>query len=201
MWRFSPYVAARPDPPPLSGRVMEALQTTALAADSVLVILALLRGHVDQPRDEPEARGRRTAELLRAARHAGLIWLVGLLLSDLVRWTIGRARITDEALIGRWGAPVTWSVAAALLTLWLAEGWFVRMRAWPPVARPWYQPSFMREDLDMQGRILIASIFLGLAAVPALAQLSQLALWNGDFWGVPGQNCESKQGGVIANPL
>jgi hypothetical protein len=36
---------------------------------------------------------------------------------------------------------------------------------------------------------------------PNLAQLSQLALWNGDFWGVPGQNCESKQGGVVANPL
>jgi hypothetical protein len=34
-----------------------------------------------------------------------------------------------------------------------------------------------------------------------LAQLSQLALWNGDFWGVPGQNCESKQGGMMANPL
>jgi integrase len=34
-----------------------------------------------------------------------------------------------------------------------------------------------------------------------LAQLSQLALWNGDFWGVPGHNCESKQGGVMANPL
>jgi len=34
-----------------------------------------------------------------------------------------------------------------------------------------------------------------------LTRLSQLALWNGDFWGVPGQNCESKQGGVVANPL
>jgi hypothetical protein len=34
-----------------------------------------------------------------------------------------------------------------------------------------------------------------------LTQLSQLALWNGDFWGVPGQNCESKQGGMMANPL
>jgi hypothetical protein len=42
----------------------------------------------------------------------------------------------------------------------------------------------------------------GLGLVPeTLTQLSQLALWNGDFWGVPGQNCESKQGGMMANPL
>jgi uncharacterized protein YjbI with pentapeptide repeats len=149
IWRFRSYVAARPDPP-LSGLVMEALQRLALLADSALVIFSLIFVLADRSSDLPGESGRRTAALLRAGRYAGLIWLAGLLPAD---------------------APAAaWPLAAALLTIWLCEGWLVGTRARTTSARPWYRPTFTGEDLDMQWRIVIASLFLGLMAFPALGR-------------------------------
>lgn len=149
IWRFSSYVAARPEPS-LAGFAMEVLQRFALAADFALVIFALIHALGDRPSDLPGASGGRTAAILRAGRYAGIIWLIGLLPSDVVR--------------------MTWPIVAALLAIWLYEGWFVGAQARTIAARPWYRPLFIKEDLDMQGRLLIAAIFLGLTAFPALGR-------------------------------
>jgi uncharacterized protein YjbI with pentapeptide repeats len=153
-WRFSSYVVARPDPP-LLGVAMEALQWLALVADFAIVIFALIYVLDDRPPDMPGASARGAAAMLRAGRYAGLIWLVGLMPSGLVF--------------------VMWPVAAVLLAVWLYEGWFVGAQARTAVTRPWYRPLFIKEDLDMQGRVLIASIFVGLTVFPALGRGLDLA--------------------------
>src|SRR5947209_8303949 len=82
IWRFSSYVAARPDPP-LLGVAMEALQWLALAADFALVIFALIHTLNGSQPDTPGASARGAAAMLRAARYAALILLTGLMPSGL----------------------------------------------------------------------------------------------------------------------
>ena len=76
-WRFAPYVAARPEPPPV-GLAIEKLQTLALAFDTVVVVVAILRRALD--RGGAKDRGVRFRGLLaRGCRHGATVWLIILL--------------------------------------------------------------------------------------------------------------------------
>ena len=173
-WRFSPYVAARPEPP-LLPRLMEVLQMAAFAFDGVLVIFALIEAHAGDAADWPGTRGRRTANLLRAFRHAALIWLLALVLAELLHAATAEPDARGAASIGGAALRLALPVALALVAAWLVEGWFARSAARPPFPRPWFQPSFWNGDIDMQGRLLIAVAFLVLAAFPAMGRALDLA--------------------------
>jgi hypothetical protein len=104
IWRFSSYVAARPDPP-LLGVAMEALQWLALVADFTLVIFALIYALDDPPSDTPGASARGAAAMLRAARYAGLILLAGLMPSPRCRDVAGCGGAARSLVVRRLVRP------------------------------------------------------------------------------------------------
>jgi hypothetical protein len=103
-WRFIPYVTARPEPPPLSGVVLEKLQVVALAADAAVVAIALLkcrRGAAEDPGDD-------VALLTRSMRNVGFLFLAMVLLSGLSWQFYADSLIAVGVLL--------------LLAIWIAEG-------------------------------------------------------------------------------
>jgi uncharacterized protein YjbI with pentapeptide repeats len=164
-WRFAPYVSARPTPPPI-GRAMEALQTLALAADAVLVAVALLRGPPNST--VLHGRMRMRAALARAGRHAAVIWLIILLAAGLVPWR--------QAVGPRDGIIATeWLFAAVLLSAWLADAPSPRRADHALRRRLWYFHIAVMEDLNMLGRAGLLAIFVGLAALPSFARTLDLS--------------------------
>jgi uncharacterized protein YjbI with pentapeptide repeats len=163
IWRFKPYLAARPEPP-LAGLAMEGLQYLALMADAAIVIFSFIYALADHPSDLPGQSDRCVAAMLRAIRHAAIIGLVMLFLIGFrPEATFERQSVFSEQLVG----ALTFLLGFALTRVWLREGWFVSAQARAQVVWPWYRPMFVKEDLDMQGRILFASFFLGLMVFPA----------------------------------
>jgi uncharacterized protein YjbI with pentapeptide repeats len=173
-WRFSPYVAARPEPP-LLPRLMEVLQIAVLAGDGVLVVFALIHAQADDAPDWPGAIERRNGRLLRAARHAGLIWLFALPAARLVSAPAPQGLDASAVLFESLLASLALPLMVALVMAWLAEGWFAGVSARLRLVRPWYQPSFGNGDIDMQGRIIIACTFVVMFAFPALGRSLDLS--------------------------
>jgi uncharacterized protein YjbI with pentapeptide repeats len=164
-WRFAPYISARPTPPPI-GLAMELLQTLALAADAMLVVVALLRGPAGAT--TLYGRMRMRAALARAGRHATAIWLIILLAAGLPPW-----RATQ---IFREGSVVVeWVLAAVLLLSWFADAPWSSQADRGLRHRPWYFRLVVMEDLNMLGRAGLLAIFVGLAALPRFARALDLS--------------------------
>ena len=163
-WRFVPFVSARPEPP-LSGQVLEALQSVALLVDTWLVACALMPLTVFAG---PGQRARVLALRLRALRHAAIVLAIAVLGSEALRVTVAAgdeaAPISESGL-----GPAAPAVAAGILLVWLFGG---RWRA--SEARTFPQGSstglsLQTEDLHMAHRLGLAIVFGVFLALPALA--------------------------------
>jgi uncharacterized protein YjbI with pentapeptide repeats len=169
-WRFAPYVSARPRPPP-AGRVLEALQLFALAADAAIVVagLTMQRAVLVSPE---LARPWRYALLLRAVRHAALLGLLALLLALARRH--GVAEVAGPGVMN-----ASWRFWSAVTALALFTGWMLEARAPPQrrgLRRPgWKWSTVPLEELDMMKRLGIAALFIVLTALPGFGRALDLS--------------------------
>lgn len=164
-WRFAPYVAARPEPPPV-GLAMEALQTVALACDSVIVVIALLRRSLDV-RGPIDRATRWRGVVMRGCRHGTTIWLLILLLAG------AGAGISKDGAGGIF-VVVELLFAVGLLVGWLEEGRLGgRLRG--AFRGGWFRLQIATEDLNVIGRAGLLGIFIVLAALPRFARALDLS--------------------------
>lgn len=167
IWRFAICNAARPQPPSL-GTLGEALQQLALAADLTIVIFFISHAAGEPASEMPGENDRATAVLARAGRHGGVVWLI-MLLCGTVRSPI--ADVSGSLLVGKPAATALLALfGAALFFVWLYEGSLIGRQTQAVEKRPWYQATLVMEDLNMQGRLLTAGLFLVLTSLPAMSR-------------------------------
>jgi len=161
-WRFAPYVAARPDLSPI-GLAIAKLQTLALACDSVVVVIALLRRPLDS--GGAKDRGARLcAVLARGCRHGATVWLIILLSADAVDLLAGHTAIGYVTI-------AKLALAFALLLAWIAGGGQFR-RTEAGLGGHRFRSM---EDLNMMGRAVLLVTFVGFAVLPNFARALDLS--------------------------